>query len=89
MTPRLLQNSLTKTLGVGLCFLIISCGGNEKEPGGGGETGAETGAETGGETGAGEATTGAEKPSSTASATKDPLEGVDLSAYDTNLEMVT
>lgn len=81
MTPRLLQNSLTKTLGVGLCFLIISCGGNEKEPGGGGETGAETGA--------GEATTGAEKPSSTASATKDPLEGVDLSAYDTNLEMVT
>ncbi|MDF1837456.1 MAG: extracellular solute-binding protein [Planctomycetota bacterium] len=29
MTPRLLQNPLTKTLGVGLCFLMLSCGGKE------------------------------------------------------------
>lgn len=82
MTPRLLQNTLTKTLGVGLCFLIISCGGKESEPAGAGNPGA------------GGAAPGTETPETTPdtkqeTAPADPLAGVDLSVYDTNLDMVT
>ncbi len=76
MTPRLLRNPPAKTLGVGLCFLMISCGGKESEPG------AEAGPE------------GDKAVEATDSATKKttqegPLAGVDLSKYDTELDMVT
>ncbi|MBL4769956.1 MAG: ABC transporter substrate-binding protein [Planctomycetes bacterium] len=82
MTPRLLRNSLAKTLGVGLCFLIISCGSKETESGGSADSGAAKGTET--------ADTGAKEANKDAPAgAKDPLAGVDLSDYDTKLDMVT
>ncbi len=73
MTPRLLRTSLTETLGVGLCFLVISCGGEENKP-------AETG-----DSGAGAATT----ESDPGGKADDSSEGIDLSGYDTTIPMVT
>ncbi|MCA9000429.1 MAG: ABC transporter substrate-binding protein [Planctomycetes bacterium] len=43
MTPRPLRKTLTNTLGLGLCFLILSCGGGGKDTGGAAKSGDNAG----------------------------------------------
>ncbi len=98
MTPRLLRNSLAKTVGVGLCFLMIGCGGSDEpapEATGNDSPAAAAGTE-GADAGSKEDAKLKEidKPKEAAGQRSpveapDPLAGVDLSGYDTKLDMVT
>ncbi len=98
MTPRLLRNSLAKTVGVGLCFLMIGCGGSDEpapEATGNDSPGTAAGTEAA-DAGSKEDAKLKEidKPKEAAGQRSpveapDPLAGVDLSGYDTKLDMVT